>query len=258
MSGFLYRLGRSCARHPFRVIGLWLVAAFAVMSLQGSVGGEFNDEFSVPGVESQDAVDILEDRFPSQSSAGSRVVVHTADGRLDDAAHRGIVDRAVQDLAAGQDVAYAMDPFAPGSEAISADGQTGYIDVQYTVDELEAAHLDEADAAAATARDGGLDVEYNGSLAFVDAEEKGNEQLGILVAAIVLLIAFGSFVAMGLPIGTALFGILVGSAGVGIVAGFTDVPGAGRDGLHDGRPRRRHRLRAVHRHPAPAAAGRGR
>ena len=64
MSAFLYRLGRSCARHPFRVLGLWFVAAFVVMSVQGSVGGEYNDTFRVPGVESQQATDILQGPLP--------------------------------------------------------------------------------------------------------------------------------------------------------------------------------------------------
>ncbi|MBA3956280.1 MAG: hypothetical protein H0X58_06415 [Acidimicrobiia bacterium] len=59
MSRFLYSLGRSSARHPFRVLGVWLVAAFAVVALQGSLGGQFNDSFRVPGVESQEAADIL-------------------------------------------------------------------------------------------------------------------------------------------------------------------------------------------------------
>ena len=76
MSAFLFRLGRTCARHPFRVLGAWLVAAFAVVSLRGSLGGEFNDSFRVPGVESQHAADILKHRFPSQGGQVARIVFH--------------------------------------------------------------------------------------------------------------------------------------------------------------------------------------
>ena len=65
MSAFLYRLGRSCARHPFRVLGLWLVAAVAVVTLQGAAGGHYDNSIRVPGVESQRAADTLRDRFPA-------------------------------------------------------------------------------------------------------------------------------------------------------------------------------------------------
>src|SRR3954452_18851614 len=131
MSAFLYRLGRSCARHPFRVLGLWLLAAFTVVSLQGSVGGEFKDDFRIPGAESQQASDILTSRFPNQSGASSRIVLHTDDGRLDDDAHKASIEAARQQLASGHDVADVTDPFAAGSAALSTDGQTAYVDVAY-------------------------------------------------------------------------------------------------------------------------------
>src|SRR5688500_4988399 len=85
VSAFLYRLGRTSARHPFRVIGIWLVAAVAVMALQGSAGGEFENSERVPGVESQHAADVLNDRFPSRGGMNARIVLHTDSGRLDDA-----------------------------------------------------------------------------------------------------------------------------------------------------------------------------
>src|SRR5207253_2074812 len=113
----------------FRVIGLWLVAAFAVMSLQGSAGGEFNDNFRVPGVESQQATDILQTRFPTQSGASTRIVLHTDNGRLDDAGHRASVDQARQQLATAHDVTDVTDPFAAEAAAVSPNGQTAYVDV---------------------------------------------------------------------------------------------------------------------------------
>ena len=94
MSAFLYRLGRASARHPFRVLGLWLVAAIAVMALQSSAGGTFDNSERVPGVESQHAADVLNKRFPSHGGQSARIVLHTDDGRLDDADHAGTVARA--------------------------------------------------------------------------------------------------------------------------------------------------------------------
>src|SRR5438874_12501629 len=124
MSAFLFRLGRSSARHPFRVLGLWLLAAVAVVALQGAAGGQFDNSSRVPGVESQHAADVLSSRFPSQGGQSARIVLHTDNGRLDDAAHEATVAQARVQLAAGHDVAGVTDPFAAQSAALSADGRT--------------------------------------------------------------------------------------------------------------------------------------
>ena len=225
MSAFLYRLGRSSARHPFRVLGLWLVAAIAVVALQGSAGGEFEDSERVPGVESQHAADVLTDRFPSQGGLSARIVLHADEGRrLDDADHATVVDGARAQLAEAADVASVTDPFAPESAALSVDGQTAYLDVTYGVDKLSAAHLDDAMAVTDAASVGGVQVELTGSLASLAQEAPSSELIGVGAAIIVLLVAFGSVVAMGLPIVTALLGIFVGVAGVGVLSAVMDVP----------------------------------
>src|SRR3954447_17956682 len=164
VSAFLYRLGRTSARHPFRVLGLWLVAGVAVLALQGSVGGEFDDSERVPGVESQHAADVLNDRFPSQGGQSARIVLHTAEGRLDDVGHAATVARTRAQLAGGTDVASVTDPFAAGSAAVSPDGQTAYLDVTYAVDKLTGTQLDEAVAVTDEAHDGGVEVELTGAL----------------------------------------------------------------------------------------------
>jgi RND superfamily putative drug exporter len=224
VSAFLYRLGRSSARHPFRVLGLWLVAAVAVMALQGSAGGEFNDSERVPGVESQHAADVLTDRFPTQGGQSARIVLHTDKGRLDDAGHRATVAEARADLATGAGVAGVTDPFATDAAALSADGQTAYVDVTYALDKLTSAQLDDAMAVTDDAGAAGVDVELTGALALLAADEPSSELIGVGVAIIVLLVAFGSVVAMGLPIVTALMGIFVGAAGVGVLSAVMDVP----------------------------------
>ena len=67
MSDFLFRLGRRTARHPYRTLGVWILIAVAVFSLNSAIGGEVANDFRVPGVEAQRARDLLEDRFPAQS-----------------------------------------------------------------------------------------------------------------------------------------------------------------------------------------------
>jgi RND superfamily putative drug exporter len=224
MSAFLFRLGRSSARHPFRVLGLWLVAAIAVVALQGRAGGVFDNSARVPGVESQHAADVLNNRFPSQGGQAARIVLHTDNGRLDDAAPASTIERARARLAGGHDVAGVTDPFAANSAAVSADGQTAYIDVSYALDELGAAQLDDAMAVTDEARAGGVDVELTGSLALLAQDAPSSELIGVGVAIIVLLVAFGSVVAMGLPIATALMGIFVGASAVGVLSAFLDIP----------------------------------
>ena len=224
MSALLFRLGRSSARHPFRVIGAWFVAAAAIVALQGAVGGEFSDSFRVPGVESQRAMDTLEDRFPSQAGPSARIVFHVDEGRLDDPEHRPTLDRAREQLAAGTDVAGVTDPLAAQSGAVSDNGRTAFVDVAYTADIIGAVHYDDATQVADTARADGVQTEFTGALALLGADGPSSEVIGIVAAIIVLLIAFGSVVAMGLPIFTALMGLFVGATGVGVLSAFMDVP----------------------------------
>src|SRR4051794_19241422 len=105
VSAFLYRLGRTSARHPFVVLGVWLMVAVAVVALNGRVGGKFDNSERVPGVESQHAADVLNNRFPSQGGQSARIALHTNMGRLDDARHARTVERARAQLATGHGVA---------------------------------------------------------------------------------------------------------------------------------------------------------
>src|SRR3954451_9476056 len=146
MSAFLYRLGRNCARHPWRVLGVWLVAAVAIVVLQGAAGGRYDNSIRVPGVESQRAADTLASRFPSQAGQSTRIVFHTAAGRVADAGHKASIEQARHRLAAGHNITAVTDPFVPQSSAVSADGRTAYVDVAYTIDKFTKAQLDDATA----------------------------------------------------------------------------------------------------------------
>ncbi len=218
VSAFLFRLGRSSARHPFRVLGIWLAAAVAVVALQGAAGGEFDDTFRVPGVESQQAADVLQERFPSHGGQTARIVLHADGGRLDNAERAVGVDRVRQALSAGEDVSSVSEP------ALTADGQTAYVDVSYLVDHLTGSHHEDVVAAAASGEDAGVETELTGALALLGQDDPSSELIGLGVAIIVLLVAFGSVVAMGLPIVTALVGLFIGGAAVGILSALMDVP----------------------------------
>ena len=225
MTSFLYRFGRACARHPFRVLLTWLVVAVAATMANGAVGGPTSDEFTIPGSESQAAFDLLEERFPEENGAGSRVVFHTEDGTLAEPAHQAAVESTLTALGSLPHTTDVSNPFDARGPTVSPDGTIGFADVSYDTDELELADFDAAEAAVATARDAGIDVAYSGALAWAGAEqEAGSEMVGIGIAIIVLLVAFGSVIAMGIPVGTAIFGVLIGMSLLGILAGQTDVP----------------------------------
>src|SRR5688572_29139504 len=102
MSDFLFRLGRLTARRPYRTLDVWLLIAVAVFSLNSSVGGEVANDFRVPGVEAQQARDLLKDRFPTQSGAAGQVVFHVPSGRLDEPARRAEIAGALQRLRTGE------------------------------------------------------------------------------------------------------------------------------------------------------------
>src|SRR3954453_9034760 len=110
MSAFLYRLGRHRARPPFRVLGVWLVAAVAIVALQGAAGGRYDKSIRVPGVECQRAADTLAGRFPAQAGTSTRIVFPTAAGRVAYAAHKSSIEQARHRLAAGHNITAVTDP----------------------------------------------------------------------------------------------------------------------------------------------------
>jgi RND superfamily putative drug exporter len=224
MTNVLYRLGRNAARHPFRVLGIWVLLTVLVMSAQSSLGGELSDDFTIPGAESQQAYDLLQERFPSESHNSGDIVFHVDEGTLADPGHRAPLTQALADLGVASHVAGVSDPFDARGPTVSPDGRTAFATVTYDVDEITPEMFAETEKVAEAARDAGLDVEITTALTADDGGPEGSEMVGLLVAVLVLLVAFGSVIAMGIPIGTALFGILIGMAGVTVLAGSMDVP----------------------------------
>ncbi|MEE9417233.1 MAG: hypothetical protein V3V01_18280, partial [Acidimicrobiales bacterium] len=82
MSNWLYRIGTFSARHRFWVIGAWIALVISAVAIDRTVGAETVDNFEVPGVESQEAIDLLDERFPERSGATAMVVFHTEDSSV--------------------------------------------------------------------------------------------------------------------------------------------------------------------------------
>ncbi|MFF9571266.1 MMPL family transporter [Streptomyces sp. NPDC014685] len=219
MATFLYRLGRFSFRRRRLVALLWAVvlAACAFAAVKAPTAAE--DGFSMPGTESQKAFDLLDRRFPGGSSDGAeaRIVFVAPDGqKVTAGANRSAVERIVADVAAGDQVKAALDPFStPG--AVSKDGRTAYSTVAYDTPntDLTEATTEALEHTAEAGREAGLTVELGGTALVAEQEGGGTAELiGVAAAAVVLLITFGSLAAAGLPLLTALVGIGVGVASI--------------------------------------------
>jgi putative drug exporter of the RND superfamily len=213
---FLYRVGRLAFRRRWYVALVWAAVLAAVGLGAMQAPGASDEEFSMPGIESQKAFDLLEERFPGATADGATArVVFVAPGgqKVTAAANKQAVEKAVAELADGTQVASAADPFQ--TKAVSEDGTTAYATVTYKVkaNELTDTSKAQLERTIDQARDAGLTVEAGGS-AMDDGAGAGGiaEVVGIAVAAVVLLVTFGSLAAAGLPLLTAVIGVGVSMA----------------------------------------------
>jgi len=222
MSSFLYRLGRRCAERPWLVIAVWATAAVVIVTASIGLGREMEDSFDVPGVDSQRATELLESAASDRAGLTARVVA-TSDIGADFTAGRARaeLDRLRQRLD-GLDSAVGVE------ETLSPDGGIAMLTIQYPVlDQLETDDLNELKDVVSTARaELGLQVEAGGDLFFAYEEAGGSaaEMIGIAAAIIILLVAFGSVIAMGLPIGMAIFGLVLGVASMPLISHVVMIP----------------------------------
>ncbi|WP_405726052.1 MMPL family transporter [Streptomyces sp. NBC_00028] len=211
MAAFLYRLGRLAFRRRGYVALMWLAVLAAVGLGAMQAPGTSDEEFSMPGIESQKAYDLMQERFPGAAADGAtaRVVFVAPDGQKVTATeNKKAVEETVAALATGSQVAGVADPYQ--SKAVSKDGSTAYATVTYKVksNDVSDASRTAVEKAAEQARDAGLTVETGGSAMDSGGGAGGMaEIIGIAVAAVVLLITFGSLAAAGLPLLTALIGV---------------------------------------------------
>ncbi|MFF3358262.1 MMPL family transporter [Streptomyces sp. NPDC002917] len=226
MATFLYKLGRFSFRHRLFVLLSW-VALLVVAGVSASAATPpAPSSFSMPGTEAQRAFDLLGERFPEANSDGAtaRMVFKAPDGeQLSRPGYRAEIEKAVTGLKeSSTQVASAADPFS--AHTVSKDGSTAYSTVSYKVGSASLTEhtKDALQETADAARDSGLAVEIGGSAVQAE-EESGTEVIGIVIAALVLLITFGSLVAAGLPLITALLGVGVGVSTIGALAHTLDL-----------------------------------
>ncbi|WP_405910757.1 MULTISPECIES: MMPL family transporter [unclassified Streptomyces] len=212
MATFLHRIGRGAFKRRWLTLLLWaVVLGIAGAAAAGSSGSSSNSNITLPGIEAQKAYDVLGEKFPAANADGAsaRVVVRAPDGeKLADSGPRAEVSSLLKDLKASSPrVASVSDPFA--AKTISADGTTGYAQVTYKAKaaDLTDADHNRVDDALDAARDQGLTVEASGSALAPAESGSSSEALGFVLAALILVITFGSLIAAGMPLLTALIGV---------------------------------------------------
>ncbi|MEU8933527.1 MMPL family transporter [Streptomyces sp. NPDC048409] len=226
MATFLYKLGRLAFRRRHYVALLWV----ALLTLAGvgaaSAPAAGNTSFSIPGTEAQKAFDLLDQRFPGTSSDGAtaRVVFKAPAGeKMTDKLNKATVKKTVKELGEDSEVSSVADPYK--GHAVSKNGEVAYASVSYKVSgmELEDSSRDALKAAAQDARDAGLTVEIGGDALSASPETGSSEVIGIAIAAVVLVITFGSLLAAGFPLLTAIIGVGIGVSTITALASALDL-----------------------------------
>jgi putative drug exporter of the RND superfamily len=223
MATYLYRLGGWAFRRRRTVLLAWITVLGLVIASASAFSGQTNDKFSVPGTESQQAQDLLEQKFPGAGGASARMVFAAPAGeKLTDKENKDAVEASLAQAKQADGVTQVVDPYE--ANTITKDGRIAYADVIYPVpsDQIDDLARDELAATAQPARDAGLQVEFGGAIVTDDAASN-SESFGLMIGFVVLAITLGSLLAAGLPLITAIVGVLLGVTGLTALTGVFDV-----------------------------------
>ncbi|MFE9389812.1 MMPL family transporter [Streptomyces sp. NPDC006784] len=218
MATFLYKLGRLAFRRRRIVALIWVALLVAAGVGASTASTPPDDDFALPGTQAQKAFDLLEERVPEANAEGAtaRMVFRAPTGeKITAGPNKAAVEKAREELSGGQ-AAGVTDPFAKGSGAVSKDGSIAYASVQYKVpaQEITDKTREGLEDTAKEARKTGLTVETGGDALLVEPEMGNAEVIGIGIAAVVLILTFGSLIAAGLPLITALIGVMIGISSI--------------------------------------------
>lgn len=222
----LARWARYAVRRRGRVVIAWVVLIAIIAGIATTLGSGYNDTFALPGTDAQRAYDLLQARFPSQAGDSATLVIESEAG-LDDPAVKQRVSDLLAAARAIPEVATVESPY-DNPAAISSDRTIAYATVNYDklADELDRANMKAILTLADDSTAPGFRVEVGGRIAGQAEDESPvgvSELIGIVAAIVILLIAFGSIIAMGLPIVSALAGLGAGFLGIMFATRFMDI-----------------------------------
>jgi putative drug exporter of the RND superfamily len=228
--GILARVARWSVSYRLAVLAGWVVLLAGVTGASSALGGaQYSNNFSLEGTESQRATDLLQREFPDQAGDVDQIVFRAEQGAISDPTVRDRVEPMLDEVSKLPHVTGVMSPYGRASaEAVSRDGRIAFATVSFDEDapDLPTSAVDRVISTAGEARSDGLQVELGGA-AIEQAQEPNlgfATAVGLGAAIAILLITFGSFVTMGLPIATALLGLGTGVSVIAVGTRLIDMP----------------------------------
>ena len=218
MASLLYRIARAAFRRRRLVLAIWLAAAAATIACMAAFGGagKINQTFTVPGSQSQQALDRMTQEFPAASGTSAQIVFTVPSGQsVTDPAAQQAIAAVLSAAAKAPEVAGVISPLESGAISQQRTAAIGQVEYKVNGSDLKTSALDALTKAAENAPHAGVTVEVGGAAFNNSPVNPGPEDLiGVLVAVVVLAITFGSLLAAGMPLLTALFGVVTAVAGV--------------------------------------------
>jgi uncharacterized membrane protein YdfJ with MMPL/SSD domain len=229
MGRILHHVGLFAARRAWVVLAVWLVVVAVLILVVRQFGANTSDNLELPGTDSQAATDLVAAHFPPQENGTSPLVFHSERGKVTDAGSKQAIEASRAALLELPQVATATDPFSQqGAVQVSKDSKTAFIPVLLTVsaDELTEEIAQSVLDAGDPGREAGMEVAVGGPVGTELSEPttESSELIGLLAAMLILAFTFGSLVAMGIPIVSAVIGLLAGLSLIGLLGHVANVP----------------------------------
>jgi putative drug exporter of the RND superfamily len=230
MTGPLYAIGRFCSRHHWPTIGVWVIAAVALILIGQAGESKTNDNLTLPGTGSTRATELLEDNLPEQAFGSNPLVFEAKAGEVLTAPkYAAAIDESVKRLNALHDVNSAVNPLTPqGAAFLSKDRSVAYSPVILGVGpgDLTEAQAQAVLDAGKPAEAAGLDVAVGAYVgqALSKPDTGASDAIGIAAAIVILLFAFGTATAMVLPIASAILGLACSLSIIRLLEHVVQVP----------------------------------
>jgi putative drug exporter of the RND superfamily len=227
MSHLLERLGGFAARRFWVFIVGWLIILGGLLGAHHAYGGQYVNNYTVPGSGSSNGLNLLNNDYPQQGGYGGQIVFQAPHGTV--AQQQAAVNQATSNVAKLSGVIKAVSPFSsPSSGAVSKNGTIAYSSVSWSDNpaSLTTSYLDQLNHAVAPARQAGLVVQYGGGAGQIGQQtsDTTSEVIGLACALLLLLFMFGSFITAAVPLVSAIFSLGAGLSVVGLLAAATTFP----------------------------------
>ena len=234
MARLLHRLGMLCARKPLIVMGLWVVLLVVVFGAVGKFGASTNNDVSLPGTGSQEATDLLQEKFPPQQNGANPIVFGIKSGKLTDDKYKQAIKQSIKNIKHAPHVYSVTNPLSSTGQTaglLSKDKQTAFAPVLLDVGSSELTEEIAQDVfdAAKPAQKAHIKVAAAGNIGTTLSTDESeiSEVVGILVAMVILSLVLGSLMAMGMPILTAVLGLGAALSLVGLLGHLFSIPTSG-------------------------------